>query len=164
MALIVEDGTGLAAAESYISVTDADTYIASFKGANATWDVATVAAKEIAARQATQYLDGKYAWKGQKEYATQALDWPRAYAYDETGTEYSGVPVKLEQATAETMFLIVTGATITETVSRGTQVKREKVGEIEVEYMDGAAQQPEYPEVNRLLSDLTIAGGRSVRS
>ena len=118
MALIVEDGTGLSTAESYISVADADTYIAAYRGANATWDAAADATKEVAARQATKYLDGTNAWKGQKEFSTQALGWPRVYAYDETGTAYDGIPTALEQATAEVMFLIVTGETITETVTK----------------------------------------------
>lgn len=166
MSIVVEDGTGLSTAESYISVADADTYVAAYHGADATWDGASDTAKEVAARQATQYLDGIGRWKGVKEFSTQALDWPRQFAYDETNTAYDGVPTKLEQATAEVMFLIVTGETITETVTRGGQTKREKVDVIEVEYMDGASFQPSYPTVSRLLADLVISGaamGRVVR-
>jgi hypothetical protein len=166
MALIVEDGTGLSTAESYISVADANTYIAAYRGANATWDAATEASKEVAARQATKYLDGTNTWKGQKEFSTQSLDWPRIYAYDETGAAYDGIPTALEQATAEVMFLIITGETITETVTRSGQTIREKVDVIEVEYAEGASFQPHYPIVSRLIGDL-VAGssamGRVVR-
>jgi hypothetical protein len=164
MALVVEDGTGLSTAESYISVADADTYIASYKGADATWDGATDATKEVAARQASKYLDGTNRWKGIKKYSTQTLDWPRVYAYDETATAYTGIPTQLEQATAEVMFLIVTGETITSTVTKSDQTIREKVGEIEVEYVNGASIQPVYPVVNRLVADLTVAGGKIIRS
>lgn len=166
MALIVEDGTGLSNAESYISVTDADTYIAAYRGANATWDGASVTDKEVAARQATQYLDGTARWKGVKEFSTQALDWPRSFAYDENNIAFDGIPTKLEQATAEVMFLIVTGETITETVTRQNQTIREKVDVIEVEYAEGATIQPIYPIITRLISDLVISGaamGRVVR-
>jgi len=164
MALIVEDGTGLSTAESYISTADADTYIASYKGANATWDGATTAAKEIAARQATQYLDGKYAWIGQIETSTQALGWPRAYAYDEIGALIDGLPTKLVQACAEVMFLIVTGETLTENITRASQLKRKKVDVLEKEWVDGASYQPTYPEVTRLISKLTIPRNRISRA
>lgn len=166
MTLIVEDGTGLSNAESYISVTDADTYIAAYRGANATWDSATVASKEVAARQATQYLDGTSRWKGVKEFSTQALDWPRNFAYDENNIAFDGIPAKLEQATAEVMFLIVTGETITETITKLSQTIREKVDVIEVEYSEGASVQPYFPIITRLISDLVISGasmGRVVR-
>jgi len=114
MALVVEDGTGLSNAESYISVADADIYIAAYKGADATWDDATDAAKEIAARQATQYIDGLYNWIGEPETSTQALDWPRNYVYDELGYAVDGIPTNLEQATAEVMFLVIGGTSLTQ--------------------------------------------------
>ncbi len=164
MALIVEDGTGLSTAESYISVADADTYIAAYKGANTTWDGATEADKEIAARQATQYLDGRFYWKGQVSSSTQVLDFPRDLIYDEIGTEIEGVPTGLEQACATAMLLIVTGETLTVNVSRDDQVKRKKVDVLETEWEVGASQQPTYPEIGRLLSGLFFPSGRSVRS
>ena len=74
MALVVEDGTGLSTAESYISVADADTYH-SDRG-NALW-TGTDAVKEEALRQATEYLDATYDWKGSISLTTQALNWPR---------------------------------------------------------------------------------------
>lgn len=163
MSLIVDDGTGLSTAESYISVADADTYIAAYKGADATWDAATDATKEIAARQATQYLDGFYSWKGVTLTSTQALDWPRTGVYDERDGLIEGIPTDLENATAEVMFLIVTGVTIIENVDRSKQTTREKVDVIEVEYESGASVQPSFPTVGRLLSGLTVSSGRIQR-
>lgn len=164
MALIVEDGTGLSTAESYISVTDADTYVAAFIGADDVYDVATTGEKEIAARQATKYIDGAYAWKGDIYDADQALEWPRQNVCNDRGIlPVSPLPVALEQATAEVIFLIVTGVTITENVDRSKQTKREKVDVIEVEYESGASQQPSFPNVNRLLSDLVISSDRIQR-
>lgn len=163
MALVVEDGTGLSTAESYISVTDADTYIAAYKGADAAWDAATTTAKEIAARQAAQYIDGRYRWQGEVYSATQALDWPRNYVYEENGIMIEGIPTKLEQATAEVMFLIIGGTAITENTDKAAQTIREKVGDIEVEYAPGASSQPSFPIVSRLLSGYTIPSGRIQR-
>lgn len=164
MALIVEDGTGLANAESYISVVDADAYIAAYKGADSTWDAATEATKEIAARVATQYLDGLYDWIGEKETSTQALDWPRVNAEDETGTLIAGVPLAVEQATAEVMFLNVGGTSLTNNTTKASDTKREKVDVIEVEYFERASSQPSFPVVSRLLADVTYQSGSVVRS
>jgi len=163
MALIVEDGTGLSTAESYISTADADTYIAAYKGADATWDAATTSAKEIAARQATQYLDGAYNWKGEIYSSGQALDWPRNYIYNDRGLMEVGIPTKLEQATAEIMFLIVGGTSISINIDKAKQTKREKVDVIEVEYESGASNQPSFPIVNRLLADFVMNSGSVVR-
>lgn len=159
MALIVEDGTGLSTAESYISVADADTYIASYKGANATWDGATTADKEIAARKAAQWLR-QYQWKGRREEPAQALDWPRLYVYDDTGTMIDGVPVAIEQACAEVMFLIVTGETISVDVDKSNQLKRKKIDVLEWEWEAGASNQPSFPEINRLVYHLTGSGNK----
>lgn len=162
MALVVEDGTGLSTADAYISIADANTYIAAYKSDVTAWDLASVADKEVAARQATLWLDGKFVWRGTRSSEAQALLWPRYAAYDDDGYLLDAVPEKLVQATAEVMYLIINGETITETVSRGTQVISEKVGDIEVEYSPGAGQQPVFPEVMRLLSALIFPGGRAV--
>lgn len=164
MALTVETGAGLSNAESYISVSDANAYVAAYKGANATWDAASTSTKEIAARQATQYLDGCFSWDGVASTTTQALRWPRIGAYNENGLSLDAtVPTKLAQACAEVMYLIVTGETITTNVSRGDRVKRSQVDVISIEYEDGAPQQPSFPQVNRLVAGLVISSNRVIR-
>jgi len=106
MTLTVEDGTGLAAAESYLSVADTDTYSAAYQPQNyALWDAALDAAKEIALRKATMYLDNENAgnWIGTISNDTQALDWPRTGAVDENDVAIDSdeLPVLLTNATAE---------------------------------------------------------------
>lgn len=163
MALVVEDGTGLANADSYTSVADADTYIAAYKSDVTAWDAATDAAKEVAARQATQHLDFSYRWKGERETSTQSLDWPRVYAYDERGLAYDGVPDALKQAESELMYSIINGVSISTTITRKDQVKRKKIDVIETEYVDGATYQTVFPIVNGILSALYIPSGSVIR-
>lgn len=75
MTLIVEDGTGLATAESYVSVAYCDAYAAA--NGKTAW-TGTDAAKEVALRKATQYLDSVYCWKSSPiNPFVQALQWPR---------------------------------------------------------------------------------------
>ena len=163
MALVVENGDGLSTAESYISTADADTYIAAFKGADATWDGATSSAKEVAARQATQYIDGLYNWIGEVYSSTQALDWPRNYVYDERGYLVEGIPTNLEQATAEVMFLIIAGTSLTVDVTKSKRLIRKKIDVIEYEYELGASNQPSFPAVSRVLAGYIHASGRTQR-
>ena len=56
MALITEDGTGLADAESYCAVTEADAWHAAHGNPSA-WTQADEPAKETALRLATQFID-----------------------------------------------------------------------------------------------------------
>lgn len=78
MALIVEDGTAKANADSYISVVDATAYHAARGGGDA-WDA--VEDQEAALRKATEYMMQEYraSWAGFRLTMTQRLDWPRAY-------------------------------------------------------------------------------------
>lgn len=103
MALTVEDGTGKTNAESYLSVSDADTYHSSF--GNTSWSALTTANKEMALRKATRYLDNRFRarWVGSRSNRDQALDWPRYGAIDLDGylIDYNMLPEDLKRATAE---------------------------------------------------------------
>ncbi len=111
MALIVEDGTGLSNAESYISVEDADEYFTSKRGPASTYEVTgdwlhediTDAVKEACLRWATKLLDKHWAWDGDKSTSGQKLRWPRTYAEDDEGDDLPGdeLPEDLVYATAE---------------------------------------------------------------
>lgn len=94
MTFVVEDGTGLANANSYISVPDADAYfadrgIAAWTGSN------TV--KEQALVRATDFIETVYGqrFRGSVVTESQALSFPR-YITDE-----DEVPTSLKRATCE---------------------------------------------------------------
>ena len=163
MALIVEDGTGLADAQSYISVVDADTYHS--ERGNADWAAADAAAKEASLIKATEYLDGKYGnrWLGWRRSSTQALDWPRDDVLDELGTEYTGVPRKLAQATTVVALKVIQGADVSPDLDRGGKVHSESVGKITTVFQTGAPAQTLYTAVSRLLTGLVRSAGPGVR-
>ncbi|SEL12141.1 hypothetical protein SAMN05216359_105273 [Roseateles sp. YR242] len=156
MALIVEDGTGLADAESYASVADADDYFT--KRGNAAWPVITTDKKEALLRQATEWLGGYTGrWAGCRVKTTQALDWPRSSVrVDGVTLAYDKVPVALVRATCE---LAVRASAATLTADEGAQVKSETVGPIETVYADGARQQTRYPAVEILVAPLLRSAG-----
>lgn len=84
MTLVVEDGTGLATAEAYVSVSDADAY--HIARGNQSWADQTVPSdsKEAALRRATAFIDATYRGRFPGYPASgrrQALEWPRIGAY-----------------------------------------------------------------------------------
>ena len=137
MSLIVEDGTGMATAESYISVADADTYHSNL--GNASWATLTTTVKEQLLRKATNYMVQAYrsAWAGIRKNDTQSLDFPRYLVpkYD-NGAMYSyydenSVPKEVKDACCE-FALKANSAALAPDLDRLT--KREKLGTLEVEY------------------------------
>jgi hypothetical protein len=129
MSLIVEDGSGLANAESYASVADATAYHAS-RG-NAAWALASTLNQEIALRNATDYLERKYVFRGTRKTLQQALLWPRVGVIIDY--IYQTWPVtKLTQATCELALRALSGPLIVDQTS--ANVKREKIGPLETEY------------------------------
>jgi hypothetical protein len=174
--LVVEDGTGLADADSYISLDDADTYHAGRSSA-ADWAGLSDPEKEAALRDATDYMVQAYRldWKGTRLTTTQALDWPRAeveradYAFSPGNglTTISGdyyypsdeVPIEVQRACASLALKASAGELLPDL---GQRVKREKVGPIDTEYADWGSESPRYPAIDGLLAPfLTNTGGRA---
>jgi len=174
MALVVEDGTGKADAESYISVADASTYHTA-RG-NAAWaGLASDTIREQMLRKATDYMTATYGerWKGVRVGAVQMLDWPRAYVeresvYDVTTVPPSNidgnlwwpsdeVPEPVRRACAELALRAIDGDLA---VDLDPPVTSERVGPIAVTYAEGARQNVVYRLVGGLLSQfLKDAGG-----
>jgi hypothetical protein len=77
VSLVVEDGTGLALANCYVSAADVTAYCDAHALVGWTTDAA---AQVTAILRATQYLENNYRgrWKGYRVKETQALAWPRS--------------------------------------------------------------------------------------
>lgn len=103
MALIVEDGTGMATAEAYASVAAADAYWTA-RGIPAAWSGSTTAQKEEALRQGADYIDAVHAegWKGYRLALAQRLAWPRTGVYvDRIALDAAPLPRQLVEANIE---------------------------------------------------------------
>ena len=178
MAFLVEDGTGVTDANSYLSVADADTYWGDRVNATSpdgnAWTDASQSEKEGALIEASAYLDATYdwVWNNPPHWQSsvnpisplaaytplvsedQGLKWPRQAAYDEeTYVLQSGVPQKVKDATAEVALNALDGQILT-TRERGGMVKREQVGNVSVEYMNNAPGGTSYPMIDRILNGL----------
>jgi len=158
MALVVEDGTGKPDAESYVSVTDADAYLAK-RGIAGTW-AATSGAKEIALIQATDYMEQMYrsAWSGSRVRSTQTLSWPRTGVYvDGFSVPATLVPTEVKVACVQLAQRAVTETLLPDIAnsSAGGDIVEQSIGELSVRYSEGTTSslgRPQYQAIERTLS------------
>jgi hypothetical protein len=167
LALIVETGAGLPNADALISVDFADTYHQA-RG-NATWTGDT-ALKEAAIRRATSFMSVSYAWAGNRTKGrAQALAWPRAGVEDEEcyGIPIDEIPIEVKNATAEIALReLVSPGSMNPDFTASAAVKREKVGQLEVEYANSSisadAQRPVLMAVRDMISQFLKKGAGNV--
>lgn len=160
MTLIVEDGTGKPDAESYISLSDADTYHAN--QGNTGWAaIPSPELKEQALRRAMTYMTGEYRdrWDGRRATATQRLDWPRYMVAirDVQGFVASDlIPPDVMFAHAELALLAKDGP-LAPDLERG--VTREKIGPLEFEYDAAAPVITQYRTVDMMVKPFLRGSG-----
>lgn len=167
MALIVEDGTGKADAESYTSVADADSYH-TLRGNIDAWS--DVDDKEVLLRSATDYMLQVYRsrWKGYRTNEVQALDWPRAWVENPDspfayGVAYYAddiVPVEVVNACSE-LALVANGGALLNNLTEGQSSV--KIGPISVTYDDQGREQTKYASVDAMLKVFLILSGSSMK-
>jgi hypothetical protein len=162
MTLIVEDGSVVTGAESYISVAEADAYHE--KRGNATWDA--IDDKEALLRKATDYMTGKYRlrWAGSRADSSQSLDWPRVNVpvsdtYSRSYYPSDSVPNEVKQACA----ILALKANSTELIADKEQkVISVQVGPISTTYEPSSSTAVRYSEVDNLLSPYLKSGSNQV--
>lgn len=135
MALIVEDATGLATAESYLSYID---YVAYWfaRGVTTTADAGTPneAATEAKLRLTTEYIDLRWGSSapGFPINEDQALCFPTDFFI----TSPAALPIQLKRATAEYLRYSLTNSLFIDndrSGGPGIKILKEKVGPIETE-------------------------------
>lgn len=166
-AFTIETGAGLAAANSYTSVEYATTYHETY-GNPAAWLAADLAAHQDALRQATRALDIRYGtwWSGVRVGSTQALDWPRAYVYDQAGNAVptTTIPTRLQQATAILALLHIQGESILPSTQTGADIRSETLSSASgasksVTYIGGKRAETQYPIIDRMLATGGLTSG-----
>lgn len=124
MALIVEDGTGLATADAYVDIAFVSDYASKYTTQGPTWDAHDLATQERAIRVATLFLDQTYGnrWRGYRKSKAQALDWPRSLVYDDDDylIDEDSLPAKLQRACAELALDVGAGEDLDPDLATGT--------------------------------------------
>lgn len=138
--LIIEDGSGVPSADSYVSLANANAYHGERGNSAWTGSRASDAAKEAALRRATAYVDALYhdRWPGYRAHRRrQGLAWPRALAYDADGDYIlpTEIPVELVQAVCEAATREVANpGSLNPDVTVAKAVKSRTIGPISTEY------------------------------
>ncbi len=162
MALIVEDGTGLAGAESYCSVAYALDYHT--KRGNTKWlALTTEEAKERSLRKATDYMRGFYGdrWAGQRLTSTQSLDWPRyGVVVDGYPVLYNSIPLDVMNACAELALRSLSGDLASD---QGPLATSKTVGPLSITYAAGTSQDKRYTAIDNMLGRLLSSGNSMIR-
>lgn len=117
MALVIEDGTGVAGANSYATAAEVRTY-AEERERSLPEDV-TDAQIEAALLDAADYLNTLH-FIGFPVSADQTLTWPRCYW--NKFAHVTGMPAAIKRAQIETAILTMSGIDPLETVVPGDQV------------------------------------------
>ena len=133
--LIVETGEGLSTAESYIDLAYLSAY-ATKRG------LSVVDITEANIIKAMDYFESSYQFKGTKLVETQALAFPRLI---DGVVEY---PVRVKNAVCE---LTIKSKSVELLADSERLTKREKVGDIEVEYSEYSRDEVNYNFVVNLI-------------
>jgi len=123
---IVEDGTGLADANSYVTVLEYQGYCAD-RGIDVTSETDEQIQSYLV--NATDYIDLMYDFKGEETTTTQSLKFPRTY----DGVEY-GVPTAIKYSVIELALAYRTNTNLYSSNLQGLKSKKEKVGPIETAF------------------------------
>lgn len=175
---VVEDGTGVDGANSYISLADADQYNDNRDEPSTDWTALSDANKQKALRAGTRYLDDHYClrWKGVRTTSTNVLDWPRAGVADQDGYTVAcdAIPTPIEETCVEAAIRTLdttqnpTGLTPDLTSEGIITYKREKgegVGEEETHYANGIDPYVTFTVIDQRLCGLVNqSAGRAIRA
>lgn len=162
MTLIVEDGTGLAGAESYASIAAANARCTGL--GNSAWATLADVDKEIALRKAAIFMATyRTRWAGRRMYQHQALDWPRyGVVVDDFPVLHTIVPADVVNACIDLAVRAGSGEELLPDLDLGSNViKKDKTGPLETEFFQNTTDVRErFVAVDALLAPyLGTAGG-----
>ena len=169
MAFIVEDGTNVADANSYVTVEYADAYLA-FKSNDTAWQEQDTVDKQDYLCWATRLLDQRANFEGRPTYRSdtvaQALRWPRTGVLDRDGFLLApdAIPAPIKAATVEIawhLFSQQVDPSLLSSMGQGA-LKRVKADVVEVEYFTNIDTVSPFPlGINHILwplGSLSISG------
>lgn len=149
----VETGDIVPGANSYVTVEEADDYLAANIHVGPVWTAQTTETKERLLVWASRFLDQRAAWNGKVIAADQPMRWPRSGVKnsDDIAIAPDSIPRQLKEAVVEmARYLIEDRAA----QSSQDSLKKLKVDVIEFEFREGATI-PEIPgEISNLLAGL----------
>lgn len=157
MALVVEDGSGIPGANTYVSLNDAVAY-ASARGLM--FPASPAGPAEEALIRATAAIDATYRarFPGQRTNGrAQSLEWPRKYAGDAAGEPIADdeIPLEVINATIEAAIReLASPNSMLPDLERGGQIKSLKAGSVAIEYGGNATARTSFTLIDGILAGL----------
>lgn len=149
MTIIVEDGSIVSGANSYVSEADMITY------ASARGITIEVAEAEQFLIVCMDYIETRIYQGTQVSFGTQPLVFPRNGVYIECNLlDNDAIPVNLVKALNETCISLKAGHNALVTITKEDQVKSKSFAVFAKEYFEGALAQPILQAVNAWLTPL----------
>jgi hypothetical protein len=148
--MIIEDGTGMPDATSYVGLDEADSYHR--ERGNGRWSEAGEAEKAAALVRACDWLERAYGrlWEGQKRLATQRLSFPRK---EMDGVREDEIPWWLKEAQCEAALLELSEpGVLAFDASEGGSLQREREGEVERFFAPGPGSVRRFAQIYRLVA------------
>ena len=150
MSIIVEDGSIVANANSYVSEAELATFVAD-RGITLTGDSSELIL------QAMDYIESLN-FQGIKKTRDQSLQWPRINVWvDGYCLDSNYIPKELKNGLMQTCVAIDQGNSPQNDLS--PSVVKEKVGDIEVQYTNGASTNTINVKISASLRKLLVTGG-----
>jgi hypothetical protein len=138
MAIIVEDGTIVPNANSYVSINECNEYFETFLCVVYCWEHADIIEREKALITATRKIDVSYLWNGYTQDENQSLGWPRTQGVDKYDILIAEnyIPTLLKNAVCELAldYLKANDEKLNLDDSPEIGMRRVKIGEIDVEF------------------------------
>lgn len=158
MPLTIEDGTNVAAANSYATRVEIIAYAAA-RGIVIT----DVAGTDVHAIKAMDYIEVQ-SFKGEPTFDDQPLSWPRSgVVVGIVELDDESIPIGLINAQCEAAMQSFNGIDLMPTAAAEQTVKSEKIGgtsgAVEVEYFGPAPYSPTLPRLDALLKPLIVGSG-----
>ena len=145
MGFIVENGSGLPNAASYVSLAEANDILSLNIHITAEWAALVDADKERLLAWASRYLDERTRWFGHRVNEASGLRWPRVGVIDRDGLLIAStvIPQQLKVAVAEMARFLMVADRSAERDQDG--LARLKADVIELEFREGY-KLPKVPE------------------
>ena len=169
MAFVVENVSGAANSNSYISVADFKSYHDDRGQSYASYSDSQI---EKALVKASDYLDIRFTFIGIRQNLVQSMQWPRHNAFYSDGRYASGIPVEIQETCAEYALRALSSALAPDPAvdSSGRLVTSEHsiVGPIESDKSFSSGGVPltfkPYPIADQRLRELAYGGNRVMRA
>jgi hypothetical protein len=166
--IVVEDGTGLANANSYVSRAECETYHEKHLYSD-DWDNASDGQKDKAIAMASMVLDRQMTWRGYQKKESQALDFPRIFirrtdlAISETSQMWwpdDEVPQPIKDAACELARLLLGENRSEDPEGKGIKSLGLGSGALDIEFDKMDVRHTFTDDIIRLLTDFGSPKGR----